>query len=133
MWIVSLTSFTCLYIAVTGRIVIWTRWWTMITFIFYSLLSICVYIAYVWFSDIWSESKVRYSVIELHRTPLFWLIIFVIGGLCFCSDLLVEYLRFNNSTNGSDYVRVFLTEKNKNTYIDEDINLNIIIKEEDLL
>jgi Phospholipid-translocating P-type ATPase C-terminal len=28
MWIISLTSFTCLYTAVTGRIAIWTRWWT---------------------------------------------------------------------------------------------------------
>ena len=73
MWIISLTSFTCLYTAVTGRIAIWTRWWTQITFIFYSLLSICVYIAYVWISDVWNVSLVQDSVIELHRTPLFWL------------------------------------------------------------
>jgi H+/Cl- antiporter ClcA len=109
MWIISLTSFTCLYTAVTGRIIVWTRWWTSITFVFYSVLSICVYIAYVWFSDIWNVSLVQYTVVELHRTPLFWLVLLLIGGLLFCGDLMIEYWRFNNAASGSDYVRLYLT------------------------
>ena len=84
---------------------IWTRWWTMITFIFYSLLSIAVYISYVWFSDIWNVSLVQYSVVQLHRSPIFWLTLLLTGGLLFCVDLLIEYLRFNNASNSSDYAR----------------------------
>jgi hypothetical protein len=65
----------------------------------------------VWFSDIWDVSRVQNSVVELHRTPIFWLTLLLVGGLLFCVDLLIEYLRFNNSTNGSDYTRLFLNSK----------------------
>jgi hypothetical protein len=50
IWTLSLTSFTCLYCVVTGNLIMWTRWWTWVSFFFYSIMSICVYIAYMWFS-----------------------------------------------------------------------------------
>jgi hypothetical protein len=53
LWTMSLVSFTCLYTVVTGKLVIWTRWWTKVSFFFYSIMSICVYILYMWFSNYW--------------------------------------------------------------------------------
>ena len=63
IWSISLTSFTCLYTVVTGKLIIWTRWWTKVSFFFYSVMSICVYIAYMWLSNYVSFSMVRYTVV----------------------------------------------------------------------
>lgn len=54
MWTLSLTSFTCLYTVVTGKLIVWTRWWTWVSFFFYSFMSICVYISYMWISNYWT-------------------------------------------------------------------------------
>jgi hypothetical protein len=58
IWSISVLSFTCLYTVVTMKLVVWTRWWTWVNFFFYSVMSICVYISYVWFSDWWDQSRV---------------------------------------------------------------------------
>jgi hypothetical protein len=64
IWSISLISFTCLYSAVTTKIIIWTRWWTKVSYFFYSAMSVLVYILYVWFSNYWNQSNVQYSVYE---------------------------------------------------------------------
>lgn len=111
IWTLSLTSFTCLYIVVTGKLVIWTRWWTNVSFFFYIVMSVFVYILYMWFSHFWEESLVRYSVVQLHKSPLFWLTMLLVGGTAFCGDLAIEFFRMRYFKNGSDYVREFLTKK----------------------
>lgn len=58
IWSISLVSFTCLYTVVTARLVVWTRWWTWVSFFFYSVMSVLVYISYLWLSNFWEESKV---------------------------------------------------------------------------
>jgi hypothetical protein len=66
IWSLSLISFTCLYAAVTCHLVIWTRWWTWVSVVFYTVFSLFVYIGYVWFSDWWSNSMIAGTVIILH-------------------------------------------------------------------
>jgi hypothetical protein len=90
------------------------------SFFFYSVMSVCVYIAYVWLSNYMSFSLVRYSVVELNESPLFWLCIFLIGGACFCFDLAFELLRFTYEKTGSDFIREFISAKK----INKDYNLN---------
>jgi magnesium-transporting ATPase (P-type) len=51
LWSLSLTSFTGVFISVTIRICAWTRWWTCTSFLFYSVFSVLVYIAYIWISE----------------------------------------------------------------------------------
>ena len=89
----SLVSFTCLYTVVTGKLVIWTRWWTKVSFFFYSVMSICVYIAYMWFSNYWPSAQVYASIVELNKSPNLWLSIPLIGGGVFCLDLIIEFVR----------------------------------------
>jgi len=45
---INLTSFTCLFGVVTMRLCMLTRWWTWANFFFYSFMSICVYIFFMW-------------------------------------------------------------------------------------
>lgn len=105
IWSISLVSFTCLYTVVTGKLIIWTRWWTWVSFFFYSVMSIFVYIGYVWLSNWWDQSKVRYSVVQVHLSPLFYLTVFLVGMSCFLCDLLIETIRFDHFKNASDFVR----------------------------
>ena len=90
IWTLSLTSFTCLYAVVTCNLVVWTRWWTWVSFFFYSVCSLFVYIAYVWFSDWWSASMLNGSVVILHQAPIFWLTVLLITSALFLSDLAIE-------------------------------------------
>ena len=105
IWSISLVSFTCMYTVVTGKLVLWTRWWTKANFFFYSVMSVLVYIAYMWLSNYWSESKVRYSVVQVNQSPIFYLTLFLVGTSCFLTDLLIEQIRFDYFKNASDYVR----------------------------
>ena len=78
-----------------------------------------------------SFSLVRYSVVELHESPLFWLCIFLIGGACFCFDLAFELLRFTYEKTGSDFIREFISAKK----INKDYNLNkqIHVTDQDII
>ena len=74
-------------------------------------MSVCVYIGYIWISNYLPFSLVRYSIVELNMSPLFWLSIFLIGGACFCFDLAFELLRFSYEKTGPDFVREFIKRK----------------------
>ena len=74
-------------------------------------MSVCVYVSYVWISDVWEASLIGGSVGMIHQSPLFWLTIILVGGTTFAFDVMIEYVRFEYFTNGSDYARAFLREK----------------------
>ena len=74
-------------------------------------MSMCVYIAYVWFSDWWAESSIRYSVGITHDSALFWLTIILLGGTTYCGDVFIEWYRFTYYPNGSDKMREVLQTK----------------------
>jgi hypothetical protein len=92
-------------------------------------MSILVYIIYVWFSNYWSESRVRYSIIEVHSSPLFYLIVLFVGGTCFLLDYLYEVYRYTYRTNGSDYVRQLIKKKQGKGF--NDLKQGVSITEED--
>ena len=94
-----------MYTVVTAKLIVWTRWWTWVSFFFYSVMSVFVYIAYVWLSNYWDQSLVRYSVVQIHQSGLFYLTILLVGGSCFLCDLLIETIRVSYFKNASDYVR----------------------------
>ena len=103
---INLTSFTCLFGVVTMRLCLLTRWWTWANFFFYSVMSICVYILFMWVQDFGiPDSNIKYSALELHGSLLFWLTVLLVVGFSFCADCLIEYVSLNFFTTGSDYVR----------------------------
>ena len=125
IWGVSLCSFTCLYSVVTTKLVVWTRWWTWVSFFFYSVMSIFVYIVYVWFSNWWSGSQVKDSIVIPHMSPVFYLTILLVGGSCFLFDFGFEYYRYTMHMNGSDYVRGLLEEKKGHGFNNENIEIQV--------
>ena len=90
------------------------------TFFFYSVMSILVYITYVWFSDIWSESRMRHSIVVIHQSPLFYLTILLCGGFLFLVDYGIEFYRFTFYKTGSDYVRELMENKKNQGFNDLD-------------
>ena len=121
----SLTVFTCLYAIVTGKLIMWTRWWTKVSFFFYSVMSICVYILYMWFSNYWNQSLVRHSVVALHESPLFWFTLILVSGTTFLGDVALEYLRITFFKDGSDYVREFMKRKRGDGWNDDQVEVTV--------
>lgn len=124
IWSVSVISFTCLYTCVQAKLVVWTRWWTTVNVFFYSVMSVLVYIIYVWFSHFWDESRVQYSIFEVHKSALFYLNVFLIAGVIFLSELAYEFYRFNYLSTASDYIRMLVYKKRNEGFN----NLNIEIE-----
>ena len=55
-----------MFAVVTSRIFVWTRWFTVLSFIFYIIFSIFVYVAYFWVSNyVEAFSKVTGTIIIL--------------------------------------------------------------------
>jgi phospholipid-transporting ATPase len=105
LWGVSVVSFTCLYTVVTGKLVVWTRYWTVFSVLFLFFCSILVYIVYVWLSNYWSESRVQYTIIQIHQSPLFFLTVFLVGSSMFLVDYAFEFIRYNYYPTASDFLR----------------------------
>ena len=130
IWTMSLTVFTCLYAIVTGKLIMWTRWWTKVSFFFYSVMSICVYILYMWFSNYWDASHVRHTVTALHESPLFWLTLILVGGTTFVGDVGLEYARITFYKDGSDYVREFMKGKRADGW--NDLPMEVKVTDDDM-
>ena len=112
LWAFSFTSFTCVYTAVTVRICVWTRWWTWVNFVFYSFLSICVYIAYIWFAEAVGITLENFTDLHtVHGAPIFWLSVLLIIGVTLVLDAGVEFIRFKHFKNASDWIREFINLK----------------------
>jgi len=52
-------------------------------------------------------SNVRYSIIALHESPLFWLTLILVAGMTFLGDVAIAYVKMEWFKDGSDYVRAF--------------------------
>ena len=100
-----------MYSTVTLNLVVWTRYWTWVTFFFYIIMSVFVYIGYVWLSEILDLGMVRYSVAVTHESHLFWLTVLLIAGVTFLGDFLLENWRFEYRQNASDFARHLLNNK----------------------
>lgn len=111
-WLFSFTSFTCLYTAVTVRICVWTRWWTCVNFVFYSFLSILVYIIYIWGAEFLKITQdIFMDLRTVHATPIFWLTLLFITGFTLVLDAAIEFLRLHHYKNASDYMREYIRDK----------------------
>jgi magnesium-transporting ATPase (P-type) len=125
IWSVSVISFTCLFCVVTAKLVVWTRYWTKINFFFYSIMSIFVYIVYMWFSNYWTGSRVAHSIVETHMSPFFYLCILLCGVTTFLVDYGYEFYRFNYAANASDLIRKLVYEKKGAGFNNEDVEIEI--------
>ena len=107
LWSLSLTSFTGVYIAVTIKIFVWTRWYTQTTIFCYTGLSILVYIIYIWVSEHLGLTQTEF-VAATHSSPLFWLTILFLVLLLYAWNISLEYWRLKTNCDASDWLRQFV-------------------------
>ena len=110
-WSMSFTMFTCLFTVVTIRIFNWTRWWTCFNFVFYTIFSIFVYIAYVWAAESMELTKEIFFVAQTNKSPLFWLTLFFLGGTFYCIDVAINTIKYTDFKDASDKVRDMIMTK----------------------
>ena len=125
LWSVSLTSFTCLYIAVTVRICAYTRWWTWLMFFTVTFLSLFLYIAFIWVMEAGGDWTLVQFVADTHTSPLFFLILFFFTMLMIMVNLGLEYTRLTFFKDASDWVRIFVNEKMAAKAADDDGEITI--------
>jgi len=101
-----------MFAVVTSRIFVWTRWFTVLSFTFYIIFSIFVYVAYFWISNyVEAFSKVTGTIIILQKSQLFWFALVLCVTACFCGDLVLEYIKIEFTPNASDFIRNFVNYK----------------------
>ena len=80
---------------------LYTKWnWLTIL-----LLSLGIYYLFVWVCNYMTTDKTYMTVMELHMSPLFYLIVGVCVALCFIFDLFFDAYYFNFAASPSDYLR----------------------------
>ena len=128
---ISLTSFTAMFGVITVRIVMWTRWWTSVSFVFYSIFSMCAYVLYIWVAALFGLSEeISWALEPLHRAPIFWLTILLIVGTTFVAEVGMEYWRVTYRPNGSDWIRLLMAEKKGDGW--NDLETEVEVNDEDL-
>ena len=124
LWSLSLTSFTAVYIVVTVRIIVWTRWWTCTNFLFYSVFSICVYVAYIFISEAIELTLVPF-VETTHKSLIYWVTAAFVVGVIFLLETTTEFFRLEYNKNASDYCRMYVINKKKDKDYDPDVGVTV--------
>lgn len=84
---------------------VFMRFYTYWNFLSIFVLSIGIYYAFVWICDYMYFSWTYATILEMHKTQLYYLTILLCVGLCFSVDLFITGFTFNFLTSPSDYLR----------------------------
>ena len=77
----------------------------MYNFVSYFVLSLDVYIVYMWVTNYMSFSKTYASIVPLHQSYLYYLTVLLCVGLCFFVDYFISAIQFNLFPTPSDFLR----------------------------
>lgn len=83
-------------------------WWN---FTAIAILSLGIYYAFVWACNFLEFSNTFATIMEMHRSPLYYLTIGLCVMLCFSVDLFLRGLFFNVLVSPSDFLRNIVSEK----------------------
>lgn len=72
-WIIGITSFTSVILAVNIRIILTHRWMNYLNILAIFVLSLLLYYVYTWIANYMSYSKTYLSSETMHTSPLFYL------------------------------------------------------------
>jgi hypothetical protein len=76
----------------------------VLQFLIMPITSFGWYFAYMWYSNSKTE-ELNWAVLNAHRSPLFYLIIFLCAGMCFIIDHAAESFQFLANPTPSQYLR----------------------------
>jgi hypothetical protein len=76
IWFVSLTTYTSIIFIIDTKLIIITRSWTWLSVVGLLLLSIGIYIPFVFITDVMPEQfHTAYTALALFTSPVFWLLL----------------------------------------------------------
>jgi hypothetical protein len=81
----SITSFTPIIIVVNAKLLLESRAFTAIQGVLMAGTSIGLYLAWMWVSNSMIEA-VHGTILQAHKSPLFYLSIILVCGICFTLD-----------------------------------------------
>lgn len=92
LWLLSVTSFTCVVFIVTINLAVFTRTFNILVTLAFIIPSILFYLVYMWSTN-WLGDKMDDSIIMSHLSPLFYFNVLLCVSLCFFVDYFVLSFR----------------------------------------
>src|SRR5688500_11553096 len=84
---------------------VFVRYFTYVNFICIFGLSLGVYYAFMWIANSVTFFNTYSSMFLIHKSPLYFLTIFLCVGLTFVVDLFLAGIKFNIYTSPADFLR----------------------------
>lgn len=89
-------------------------------------LSIGIYYAFMWACNWLSPSKTYATILEMHKSPLYYLTVGLCVMICFAVDLFLKGVSFNILTSPSDYLRSVVSSGSRFLTDDGEYEFNAI-------
>ncbi|CDW77273.1 phospholipid-translocating p-type flippase family [Stylonychia lemnae] len=105
---------------VTFRLMTTSRYFTWINLVSIYILSLGVYVAYMWGSNYTGFSNTYLSMVTIFQSPHYYLTVFLCVGFCYLTDLFIEAWKFEITTNPTDFLRKIISNgKDIDKHLDE--------------
>jgi hypothetical protein len=93
------------------KLMVQMRYFTSYNFITIFILSIGIYYAFVWVCNYLPATNTYATIVEMHKSPIYYLTIGFCVMLCFAIDLFYRSIYFNILTSPSDFLRFVVSKK----------------------
>jgi len=104
-WSFSVTSFTAVIFIVTLKLMVFERFFTWINFVAIFLLSVGLYLGYVWLGNYMEASNTFSSIQTIFSSPHFYLTVIVCTALAYAIDIFKTSYSFEIHEDPADYLR----------------------------
>lgn len=127
MWSFSITTFTGVVLVVSVRLGLSNKNWTMVFLLSLSLLSLCLYFAYIFVSGTFKQFLVFESVVQTFSISASYIVIVAVTGLAFTLDLCAIVLSQELVSSLVSYFRILIKtgQENETEYFEQ-----LVTKEE---
>jgi hypothetical protein len=106
IWFVSLTTYTSIIFIIDTKLIIITRSWTWLNVVGLLVLSIGIYIPYVFITDMMPGTfHTANTAFTLFASPVFWLLLFLLTGVFICVDVIIAVIGKHITTDLGDMFR----------------------------
>lgn len=123
-WSVSITLFTVIILCVNVQLGLYTYNWTIIFFFTFSVLSIFIYFAYVWFSNFIQYFTIYQTAVQLFSSFNYYGSIFLVVASMLIFELLFFVILKDLYPNLIDYYRILIkTDHHENESFFKTFNL----------
>lgn len=84
---------------------VYSRYYTDWNLVAIFALSIFIYFAYMWITNWITASHTYLSIVQLHKTQIYYTTVLLCTGLSFVTDLFITSFNFNFRTTPTEFLR----------------------------